>query len=151
MSLVRFDLESDLEDLRREANQIFAMSAMPGWFSGNLATSRIMPAMDTYERDGRFCISLDVPGIDRDDIEVEVLDDLVTIRGSRSIDRERSDDTWYRHERSTGSFERSVRMPAPIDPDQVDAEFDKGVLVVTIPVPVQQQPERATVAIREAK
>lgn len=111
MSLVRFDLGGELDELRREVNQVFSpMSALPSLFSRGVAGPRFLPAMDTYERDGKLCVSMDLPGMDRDDIDVEVQDDVLSVRGSRHIDHESHGDTWYRHERSTGNFERSLRL-----------------------------------------
>jgi len=148
MSLVRFDIDTELEDLRREASQAFTTIPLPAMLPNGALGAHFMPAMDTYERNGRLCISMDLPGMHRDDVDVEVRGDRLTISGSRQLEREGTDGIWYRHERSTGSFERSLRLPEAIDPDQVGAEFDEGVLTVTVPVPAREPARIAKVDIK---
>lgn len=132
MSLVRFDLGSEIDDLRREVNRIFAgFPLMTSGYSEGL--SRWLPAMDTVEEGGKLNVMIDVPGMAEEDLDVEVSDNVLTIRGKREIKREQKDQRWYRFERSTGNFERSLEMPERIDPDSVHASFDKGVLTVSLP------------------
>lgn len=150
MSLVRFDLGGELDELRREVNQIFStMPPMSSLLPSGVTGQRFVPAMDTCERDGMLHVSMDLPGMDRDDIDVEVHDNVLTIRGSRHIDRESHGDTWYRYERSTGSFERSLQLPQPIDPGQVDAQFDKGELTITVPLPERLRSAVEKVEVKE--
>lgn len=151
MSLVRFGVGGELDELRREVNQIFStMPALPGSLLGGGSGARFLPAMDTYERDGLLHVSMDLPGIEREDIAVELDDDVLVIRGSRSIERDRRGDTWYGHERSTGSFERSLQLPAAIDPKQVDASFDKGVLTVSMPMPAKARSSVEQIPVKSA-
>jgi len=132
MSLVRFDLGSEIDDLRREVNRIFAgFPLMSSSYSEGL--SRWLPAMDTVEEEGQLKVMIDVPGMAEEDLDVEVSDNVLTIRGKRDIKREQKDQRWYRFERSTGTFERSLEMPERIDPSSVHASFDKGVLTISLP------------------
>lgn len=134
MALVRFDLERDMDDLRREVNRVFgALPGMSPFDIGMGATQRWLPAMDTVEEDGELKIALDVPGMTQQDIDVEVVGDLLMIRGERRIERSNDQQQWHRFERATGSFERVVQMPDQIDPESVHATFDNGVLTVTMP------------------
>jgi HSP20 family protein len=136
MSVVRFDVGSEIEDLRREVNKIFAtMPTLPAVFANGMFGDRFLPAMDTVEKNGKLCLSLDLPGMSEQDIEVEVQGDMLTIRGTREIDREMQNEQWHRHERATGDFERCVQLPQPIQGKSVKASFDKGVLTVTVPLP----------------
>lgn len=132
MSLVRFDLGSEIDDLRREVNRIF--TGFPLMTSGyGESLSRWLPAMDTVEEEGQLKVMIDVPGMAEEDLDVEVADNVLTIRGKRDIKREQKDQRWYRFERSTGTFERSLEMPERIDPSTVHASFDKGVLTISLP------------------
>jgi HSP20 family protein len=91
--------------------------------------------MDTMQENGTLYISMDLPGLAEKDIDVQVVGDVLTISGKREIKREKKGQRWHRYERSTGQFERSIQLPENIDPSTVKAEFDKGVLAVSVPVP----------------
>jgi HSP20 family protein len=132
MTLVRFDLGNDIDDLRREVNRIFAGFPLMTPSVGN-GFSRWVPAMDTVEKDGELCISIDVPGMEEKDLDVEVVENRLTIRGKRELKRDDTSERWHRYERASGAFERTLEMPGMIDPASVKAGFDCGVLTVTLP------------------
>jgi HSP20 family protein len=151
MSIVRLDLNSDIDDLRREVSQLLTtMPAMPLMFGGDGGSDRFLPAMDTVERDGAIIVTIDLPGMRREDIDIEVQDDVLRIRGSREIQRDSEEETWYRYERSSGSFERYLRLPQSIDAESIDAVFDQGVLTVTVPLPAiaDASPRKISVTTR---
>src|SRR5919198_5396492 len=89
---------------------------------------RWIPAMDLVEQDDRFVLRADLPGLGEDDVNVEINDNTLTISGERKSEYERKESGWYRVERMTGAFSRSLALPEGIDPDGVVAEFDNGVL-----------------------
>lgn len=135
MSLVRFNVGSEVDDLRREVNRIFAGFPHLPIFEPENGISRWMPSMDTVEEKGKLKIMVDLPGVDEKDVDVEVEGDMLTIRGTRNIERDDKGQQWYRYERSYGSFERCLQMPEGIDAGKVKASFDKGVLTVELPTP----------------
>lgn len=132
MSLVRFDIGNELDELRREVNRIFTGYPFGQSLLGD-GYGRWLPAMDTVEKDGELCISIDAPGMDESDLDVEVTENVLCIRGKRDIKRESQQQRWYRYERSSGHFERTLELPERIDPATVHATFDRGVLTVTLP------------------
>ena len=89
--------------------------------------------MDVRETDERFEVTVDLPGIEPDDVSVTFEDGVLTISGKREISSDRSDETFHRIERSYGSFARSLRLPRTADGEKIEASFDKGVLTVTVP------------------
>ncbi|HHY48167.1 MAG TPA: Hsp20/alpha crystallin family protein [Alphaproteobacteria bacterium] len=103
-----------------------------GW-SGNGTT----PSLDMYEADGKVMISAELPGVDEQDIDISVHDDTLTISGEKKSEFEHKEGETYRSERSYGRFSRSVRLPFQIDPDKVEARYDKGVLKLTIDKPAE--------------
>ena len=92
-----------------------------------------LPRMDFEEREDAYELTLDLPGVNPDDINVEVEDDRVAIFGSRSDAKQSNEENRRRVERSFGSFRRVVRLPNPIDQDAISASSEHGVLTVTIP------------------
>jgi HSP20 family protein len=109
---------------------------------------RWVPPMDLVEADDHFLLKADLPGLDEDDVSIEIRDNALTISGERKAEHESRERGWYRVERSFGRFSRSLTLPEGVDPDGVAASFDRGVLEVTIPKPEQRKPRR--VAIKTA-
>ena len=92
-----------------------------------------VPALDVRETDDRFELSLDLPGIDPDAVNVSFEDGMLTVSGKREFAEENKGETWHRIERGFGTFARSVRLPRTADPDRIEATFDRGVLTVAVP------------------
>jgi HSP20 family protein len=119
--------------LRREMEQLFDNV---GGSSGDAAPDRgniLAPRMDISEDDQAIKVVADMPGARPEDVELIVEDDLLTIRAERTQERETNRRNFHLVERSTGVFQRSMRLPAPVDADKVQATVDNGVLTVTIP------------------
>ena len=108
-------------------------------------TQRWVPAMDLVEADDHFLLKADLPGLGEDDVAIELRDNALTISGERKSEHETRERGWYRVERATGRFSRSLSLPEGIDPDAVTASFDKGVLEVRIPKPEAKKPRRIAI------
>ena len=111
---------------------------------------RWMPAMDLVEADDHFLLKADLPGVSEEDVAIEVRDNALTISGERKAEHERRERGWYRVERSFGRFSRSLSLPEGVDPDAINASFDRGVLSVTIPKPEQRKPRRIQIGSQPA-
>lgn len=101
--------------------------------TGMVSAETWVPRMDLRETEDAYVLEADLPGVKREDIDVSLLNDVVTVRGERKQEQEREADGWHWFERSHGSFERSVQLPRGIDAASVNARLDNGVLKVTIP------------------
>ena len=112
---------------------------------GGGTVQRWVPAMDLVEADDLFILKADLPGLSEDDVAIEVQDNVLTISGARQADHERKEKGWFRLERSYGSFSRSLTLPDGVDPDRVEANFDRGVLEVRIPKPEERKPRRISI------
>ena len=108
-------------------------------------SQRWVPAMDLVEADDHFLLKADLPGLGEEDVTIEIRDSALTIAGERKAEHEQRERGWYRVERATGRFSRSLTLPEGIDPDAVRASFDKGVLEVWIPKPEQRKPRRVQI------
>ncbi len=106
------------------------------------------------ETDKEFRITAELPGIERDDVEVDIVGDTVTIKGEKVSEEEATEGEegreFHRLERRTGRFQRMSRLPFEIDPDTVKAEMKNGVLTVTIPKPAEMQKTPHKVEIKTA-
>jgi HSP20 family protein len=143
MALVRWDPVRDLDGLQSDVNRLF--DTFFGARPANEAARRWAPAMDLVETDDHLVLRADLPGLDKDDVEIEVKDDVLTVSGERKAEHEERQDGFHRIERAYGGFARSLTLPKGIDPDQVQAEFNKGVLEVRIPKPAERKPHRVQI------
>lgn len=91
------------------------------------------PPVDLVERNGGYELLAELPGLTENQIEVKLANGIVTIKGEKSSERVEDQDDYHLRERSFGSFQRSFRVPANVDPDKIEAKFDKGVLKVSLP------------------
>lgn len=107
---------------------------------GSRLANLVSPASDASTDEQTYRISMELPGVDRNDIELTVDDGVVSISGEKKFEREDKGDTWYFSERQYGSFRRSFRLPGDADPANVTADLKDGVLVVT--VSKRAEPER---------
>jgi HSP20 family protein len=97
--------------------------------------SSFMPAVDMEETKNAYIVRSDIPGLDKDKIDVSVHGNLLTLRGVRETGSEHKDDRsgYYSQERSYGSFSRSMMLPGPVDESKITADYKNGVLTVTLP------------------
>jgi HSP20 family protein len=103
------------------------------------------PAVDLYEKDDHFVIKAELPGVDRNDIKVDLKDRVLTLSGERTYDNEVKEENYYRKERSYGKFQRAFRLPADVDSDKIKAEFKDGVLQVEVPKPEDAKSKQVTI------
>jgi HSP20 family protein len=144
MTIVRWEPFRELNTLQTEMNRLFnTVFDAPATGSGNGGTlRRWMPAMDLVETDDHFVLRADLPGMGEDDVKIELEDDTLTVSGERKAEHESKSEGYYRVERATGSFARSLRLPQGVDAEAVSASFDRGVLEVRIPKPELRKPRR---------
>ncbi len=103
------------------------------------------PVVDIYEDESAFVIVAEIPGVDKKDIEIDVKDRVLTLKGERSSDKESAGEKYYRRERCHGEFERAFSLPENVNPDTIDASFKDGVLKLEIPKPEEKKPKSITV------
>ncbi len=103
------------------------------------------PAVDMIDRPDAIVLRADLPGLEQKDVEVRVDDGTLTIRGERREEQEAREEDFYCAERWTGSFERTISLPAGVDPDRIQATFRNGVLEVHIPKTQQAQAKKIEV------
>ena len=110
-----------------------------------------MPNIDIFERGNKLIVKADLPGMEQNDIEVTVVGDTLRIKGEKKTESEVKEKDYYRSERSYGSFSRNVPLPFAVDPDKVAADYDNGVLEITIPKPVEAKTAKVPVGKKKGK
>lgn len=140
-SLRPFDL---LEDFNRAYGNLFRSPALRGE-RDFFASGDWVPAADIKEEADCYSITMDVPGVAGDDIDITVHDGLLTIRGKRETESKQEENNMVRIERSSGQFVRQFQLPNAIDCDAVDANVKGGVLTIKLPKARESQPKRIKV------
>ena len=148
MTIVRWEPLRELSSLQTEMNRLFnaAFDTTPGG-AGSGAARRWMPAMDLLETEDHFVLRADLPGMSESDVNVELEDNVLTISGERRHEQEVKKGGYYRIERASGNFARTLTLPDGVDADAVQASFDKGVLEVRIPKPEQSKPRKVSIQV----
>jgi HSP20 family protein len=112
---------------------------------------RWIPAMDLVETDDHFVLKADLPGVAESDVNIVFENNVLTLSGERMAEHEAKKDGYYRLERTSGSFSRSLTLPDGIDAGAVTAKFDNGVLEVRIPKPAEAKPRRIQIDVGGAE
>jgi HSP20 family protein len=143
MALVRWDPIRELDSLQGDMNRLFDR-----FFEGRTANGmgrRWIPAMDLVETEDDLVLRGDLPGMSEEDVDIEIKDNVLTVSGERQAEHEDKGEGYHRVERAFGRFSRSLSLPQGIDPDKVEAKFEKGVLEVHIPKPAEAKPTRVQI------
>lgn len=149
MALIRWEPVTELNTIQNEMNRLFNtffdQPAPAG--RGGAPSRRWIPAMDLVETAEHYVLRADLPGLDDDDVNIQLEDNVLTISGERKTQHEQNEEGYYRIERAFGNFTRSLTLPDGIDPDTVQAHFDRGVLEIRIPKPEQKKPRRVQISL----
>ncbi|MBU4302104.1 MAG: Hsp20/alpha crystallin family protein, partial [Actinobacteria bacterium] len=112
---------------------------------------RWIPAADIFEREGSLVVEAELPGVDPGDIDVSIDEGTLNIKGERRVEKEVTEDNYYRVERATGAFQRSIRLPSEVDADKVKASYENGLLTVTVPKVMPGKPKRIPIRTETRK
>ena len=133
-----------LEDIREEMNRVFETSLRR---RGNLLETAFAPAIDVIEEKEAFLVKVDLPGLNKDDVNVAIQDNRLTIKGERKYEVEKKDSNFYHHERVHGQFIRTIELPTRVEAGKVLATFKDGVLQVTLPKSEEAKPKEIKVSV----
>jgi HSP20 family protein len=105
------------------------------------------PAVDIYETEQELVVKADLPDVDPKDLDIRVENNLLTIRGERKFEKKVNEENYLRVERSFGSFARSFTLANTVNPDAIKAEYQNGVLTLTIPKREEAKPKQIKVSV----
>ena len=142
MSMVRFDPFRDLAVLQDRMNRLFNDAYQPRQSDDLMNRGTWTPAVDIYEVEGALVLKAELPDMRREDIDVSVENNTLTLRGERKLDREIKQENFHRVERAYGSFSRSFALPPTVDASKIAAEYKNGVLSVRLPVREEAKPRQ---------
>src|SRR5436305_1246632 len=149
MALIRWEPARELATIQTEMNRLFKTFFEPSSGTNSSFTTAVrawIPPMNLVETCDDFVLRADLPGVSESDVNIELEDNGLTICGERKAKHEERKEGYYRVERASGAFSRSLTLPEGVDPDRVQANFDRGVLEVRIPKPEQRKPRKVTIS-----
>jgi HSP20 family protein len=148
MALVRWDPFRNVVTLQDRINRLFE-DAFPRSrdIDDDVSMCAWRPAVDIYETGNGLVLKAELPGVKKEDVSVEIKDNVLTLKGERAEDKEVDEDNYYRRERCFGTFQRSFNLEQSIQPEKIKAKFKDGILEVEIPRPVEEKPKKISVSV----
>ena len=132
MSITRYDPFRDLRMLQYEVNRLFSSNLSRSFGDEGIARGAWAPTVDIYENKDQIVLEAELPGMNREDFELSIENNVLTLRGERRFEKRDESDNYHRVERSYGSFTRSFTLPQTVSPENVAAEYKNGVLRVVL-------------------
>ena len=141
---------TEVDEMERRMSEIFERPFLPSiWRRLPIEQMTWAPAIDVFEKGDKFVVKAEVPGMKEDDIHVSVEGDVLTIKGEKKTELEVKEEDYYRSERSYGSFFRSIALPSTVDASKIEADYDNGVLEVSIPKKPEVKPKKIAIKKKE--
>lgn len=142
MAIIRWSPYREMLSLRDAVDRLFDEYTISDWPE---TATELPVAIDMYETDGHLVVSSSLPGVKADDIEIDVNDSRMTIKGEFKVEEEQGKGDIHYQERRYGRFCRTVAIPPNIEQDEIEAEFEDGVLKVRLPKPEESKMKRIEV------
>jgi HSP20 family protein len=141
MAIIRWDPFREMTQLQNRFDRLFEAvgGRQESW----------LPAVDVFDTKDAVVLKAELAGMDPDDIEIEVEDNVLTIKGERKFEEKVDEERYYRVERRFGSFQRSLALPQGVRADDIEASYDDGILTVSVPKAEQEKPRRIEVQARK--
>jgi HSP20 family protein len=139
----------DFSTLQDRMNRIFRESFNPESPEEAVTTANFAPPVDVYEDEHNITLKIEVPGIDEKDINVSIENNTLTVRGERRFEKDEKEENFHRVERMYGSFTRSFTMPNTVDPEEVSAHYEKGVLKIRLAKKAEAKPKLIKVNVEK--
>ena len=150
MSIVRYDPFRDLRSLQDEVNRLFTTNLSRAFGDEGIARGAWNPSVDIYENKDQIVLEAELPGMRREDFDLSIENNVITLRGERRFEKKEESDNYHRVERSYGSFTRSFTLPQTVTAEGSTAEYRNGVLRVTLPKREEVKARRIEITGSEA-
>jgi len=140
----------DLEEMERRFDDVFSWPLLPAvWRRIPTMEMGWAPAIDVFEKEDKFVVKAELPGMKEEDIDISVVGNTLTIKGERKAESEVKEDDYYYCERSYGSFSRSIDVPSNVDTQKIEANYEDGVLEVSLPKTPEVKPNKISVSAKK--
>jgi HSP20 family protein len=148
MAVVKWDPLRDLLSIQDRMNRLFEQTLSRSRTEEGISASTWAPAVDIYETPETIVMKADLPGLTREDIEIEIRDNTLTIKGERRFAKDVQQENYLRVERAYGPFERSFTLPTGVRQEEIRASFRDGVLELLLPKAEEAKPKKIAIDVR---
>ncbi|RMF99863.1 MAG: Hsp20/alpha crystallin family protein [Acidobacteria bacterium] len=148
MNIMRYDPFREIRSLQEEMNRI--LSNFSRGFEDDLMSGAWTPSVDIFENKDQVVLEAELPGMKPEDVNISIENNVLTIQGERKFEKKEEGDNYHRIERRYGSFTRSFTLPPTVDTEKITAEFDNGVLRLTIAKREEAKPRRIEIKASSA-
>lgn len=146
MALMRWSPARDLLAIREDMDRLFReFFGRPEGEEGTWLPGTWTPPVDIHETEDALVLKAELPGVSKDDINVELKDSRLTLRGQRQRETEVKEEQYHRRERAYGSFQRTFMLPTSVDPEKVTASYKDGILELRLPKSEAAKPKRIAI------
>ena len=149
--ITRWDPFREFVTLQDRMNRLFRDSYGSEGREEALTTTTFAPPVDVYEDEHNIALKIEVPGIDEKDIDVRIENNTLTVHGERKFEKEEKEENYRRVERQYGSFTRTFTLPNTVDAEKAQADYDKGVLKITLAKKAEAKPKQIKVNVGSQK
>jgi HSP20 family protein len=150
MAIVRWNPQRDLMQMREEMDRMFNQFLRRGeGEEATLAQGLWAPPVDIYETDDAFMLKAELPGFSKEDVNLEIHENRLIIRGERKRETEAKEDQYHRLERAYGRFERAFWLPTTVDAEHIQASFKNGILEMRLPKSEKAKPKQIPITETE--
>jgi HSP20 family protein len=140
----------ELEEMERRFDDMLSWPLLPAvWRRIPTMEMGWAPAIDVFEKEDKFVVKAELPGMKEEDIDISVVGDTLTIKGERKAESEVEEEDYYYCERSYGSFSRSIAIPSNVDAKKIEANYNDGVLEVSLPKTPEVKPKKISVSAKK--
>ncbi len=145
MAITRWDPFRDVLALQNRMNSIF--QEFNRGDGDVMSTAAFVPPVDVYEDEHKVVLKLEVPGMKESDLDIQLENNVLTVKGERKFEKEEKEENFHRIERRYGSFYRSFTIPNTVNPDSVKANYDAGVLKIELEKRAEAKPKQIKVQV----
>jgi HSP20 family protein len=149
--ITRYDPFREFVTLQDRMNRLFRDPRGPEGHDESLTTTAFAPPVDVYEDEHNITLKIEVPGIDEKDIDVRIENNTLTVHGERKFEKEEKEENYRRVERQYGSFTRTFNLPSTVDHENVQADYEKGVLKIKLAKKAEAKPKQIKVNVGSEK
>ncbi len=149
--ITRWDPFREFVTLQDRMNRLFRDPRGPVEQDEALTTTAFAPPVDVYEDEHNVTLKIEVPGIDEKDIDVRIENNTLTVHGERKFEKDEKEENYRRVERQYGSFTRTFSLPSTVNHDNVQADYDKGVLKIKLAKKAEAKPKQIKVNVSGQK
>ena len=140
----------ELEETGRQFDSLFDTPLWPAVWRRLPAQEREWsPAIEVFEKEDKYVVKAELPGLKEEDVDVSVNDDTLCLKGEKKTEHEVEEEEYHWSERTFGSFLRTIKLPSNVDTKKIEAEYENGMLEITLPKMAEVKPKKITVKPRK--